>query len=356
MSIMSEAHLLALLSEYFPTQHSSLLMGRGDDAAVVRWRGALSVSTDLFLEDVHFRRRYFHPEEIGHKALAVNISDMAAMGVRPLGFTLGLALPAQTDEDWLRRFFSGMSALASEHRMVLAGGDISQSPSLHICVTIWGEGSNIRKQLHPTHDTNEDDAQRKYSGYLTRGGAMPGDTLFLVGSVGLARMGLEVLEKHGHAAREQWPCACAAHLRPQPQVDAGLIVARSALNVRPPVLMDVSDGLARDLPRLLGCSDHCHCAGASDVLGAQVILPEAFLEKEFITYQRQQGRCPVHEAWVGGEDYALLGACLPKLFPLIRAALPNLRSIGTVTDAGGILLNGEAAPLRDAFDHFSSGV
>ncbi len=353
MSILSEAHLLSLLSEYFPVQHNSLLLGRGDDAAVVRWRGALSVSTDLFLEDVHFRRRYFTADEIGHKALAVNISDMAAMGVRPLGFTLGLAVPPDTDECWLRGFFSGMSALASEHRIVLSGGDISRSSSLHICVTIWGDGSGVRGRLQPTSDVSDDDSQHKYSGYLTRGGAMPGDTLFLVGAVGLARMGLEVLEQYGHDARARWPRACAAHLRPEPQVDAGLIVSRSALNVRPPVLMDVSDGLARDLPRLLGCCVGNPCEDVPSVLGAQVLLPEAFLEGEFIAYQRERGRCPVDEAWAGGEDYALLGACLPKLFPLIRAALPDMRSIGTVTDDGLILLNGEPAPLRDGFDHFS---
>ncbi len=353
MSITSEAHLLNILGEYFPIQHRSLLLGRGDDAAVVRGHHALSISTDLFLEDVHFRRRYFHPGEIGYKALAVNVSDMAAMGARPLGFTLGLALPADTDETWLRAFFSGMSALASEQRMVLAGGDISCSPLIHICLTIWGEGVHGKQHFAPAEDLSQEAQFSQYSGYLTRGGAMPGDTLFLVGAIGLARMGLEVLEKHGHEARKTWPHACTAHLHPIPKVDAGLIVARSALNTRPSVLMDVSDGLAKDVPRLLGRSEHEHAQKAPDVLGAQVILPEALLDKEFIHYQRQQGRCPVHEAWLGGEDYALLGACQPKLFPILHAALPNLRSIGTVTDEDAIYLNGERTTQHKAFDHFT---
>lgn len=140
------------------------------------------MSSDLFLEDVHFRRSYFTPEEIGHKALAVNVSDIAACGGRPLAFTLALGLPDDVDALWLDRFFSGMAALAQEQRLALAGGDLSRSPFLHVSITIWGES---------------------YTGgdFLVRGGSMPGDSLFVVGRPGLARVGLQVLEKEG---RPRW--------------------------------------------------------------------------------------------------------------------------------------------------------
>ena len=138
-SALSEDAILHLLARHFPATHPSLLLGRGDDCAVLRGGQPLCVSTDLFLEDVHFRRSYFTPEDMGHKSLAVNISDVAACGGRPLGFTLGLGLPDYADMDWLDLFFRGMAALAGRHRMALAGGDLSRSDRLHICITVWGE-------------------------------------------------------------------------------------------------------------------------------------------------------------------------------------------------------------------------
>lgn len=101
----SEDSILACLARHFPATHPSLLLGRGDDCAVFRAGTPLCVSSDLFLEDVHFRRSYFTPEEIGHKALAVNVSDIAACGGRPVAFTLALGLPDDVDAAWLDRFF-----------------------------------------------------------------------------------------------------------------------------------------------------------------------------------------------------------------------------------------------------------
>lgn len=326
MGIDSEDAILACIARHFPQDHPSLLLGRGDDCAVLRSGRPLCISTDLFLENVHFRRGYFTPQEVGYKALAVNLSDLASSGARPLGFTLGLALPSALEASWIEGFFEGMGQLAARYRVGLAGGDLSCADSIHISITVWGEsfgGSNS-------------------SVWLSRGGAMPGDSLFLIGNVGLARVGLAVLEAEGNAARERWKCACAAHLHPEIHIDAGLILARAACNAqRSPALMDVSDGLARDIPRLLGKD-----------LGAEILLPEALLHPEVIAYAREHGYSPVREALLGGEEYALLGSCPPDLLPAIHAALPGLQSIGTVTEGGDILCNG--APLPKAgFDHFS---
>ena len=131
----SEDDILKRLSLHFPDTPETLLIGRGDDCAMLRPGGPLCVSNDLFLEDVHFRRSYFTPEDVGYKALAVNISDLAACGARPQAFTLGLGLPDDVDVAWLDAFFAGMADAARPWRMALAGGDLSApiaciSPSL----------------------------------------------------------------------------------------------------------------------------------------------------------------------------------------------------------------------------------
>ncbi len=346
MSFLSEDHILAMIHSHFPATGTSLLMGRGDDCAVLKSEGALCISTDLFMENVHFRRSYFSAKEVGHKALAVNLSDIAAMGVRPLAFTLALGLPPYIDAPWLNDLFAGMSALAAEHNVVLAGGDISRAQSLCLSITVWGEGfGGVFAQ--------------GTGNYLSRGGAMPGDTLFIIGNLGLARVGLEELEKHGLSAKKTWPEACNAHLHPSPQVNAGLILSRSALHSRPPVLMDISDGLARDLPRLLGTKAHSISsegqltAHTTSSLGAQIILPKAFLHAEVIKHAQEHKRNPVHEAWIGGEDYGLLGACTPNLLPILHSVLPTLKSIGTITEDSGIYMNGENVDAIQGFDHFA---
>lgn len=338
----SEDAILACLARHFPNRHKSLLLGRGDDCAVLATSQPLCLSSDLFLENIHFRQSYFAPEEIGYKALAVNVSDIAACGARPLGFSLCLGLPDSIDMDWLECFFSGMADLAKAQRMALAGGDLSRSDSLHISLTIWGES--------PTGD-----------GFLVRGGSMPGDTLFVVGKPGLARVGLAELESNGRSAVEEWPAACHAHLRPVPQVDAGLMLARAGHNARPPALMDLSDGIVTDLPRLLGLSGELGTSGTLGVgnhqegrFGAALILPQAMLHPEVVRHAQIHGQNPVHQALLGGEDYALLGSCAPDMLPSLHAAIPDLLSIGTVTDSPGITCNNENLDLR-GFDHFNQG-
>lgn len=325
---LSEDGILQQLSRHFPATHDSLLIGRGDDCAMLRPGGPFCVSSDLFLEDVHFRRSYFTPEDIGYKALAVNISDLAACGARPRAFTLSLGLPEDMDETALDSLFSGMAEAARPWRMALAGGDLSRCAQLHLSITVWGEAYGA-----------PDDAT-----FLARGGAMPGDSIFLVGQLGLARTGLAALERHGRAALERWPDSCTAHLRPLPQVDAGLMLARAGSNARPPVLMDVSDGLVRDLPRLLGL-------GQNSGLGAALVLPRGQLHPEVCRYAEAHGLDPVEQALLGGEDYALLGACAPDMLPALHAAIPGFMSIGVVTEEG-LTCNNRTLDDMQGFDHF----
>ncbi|MGE4293436.1 MAG: thiamine-phosphate kinase [Desulfovibrio sp.] len=319
----SEEEFLALIDQYFPETPGTLLLGRGDDCCIIPRGSNICLSTDLFLDTVHFRRRYFLPEEIGYKALAVNISDIAGMGAMPKGFTLELMIPEGLPADFWPRFFSGMSELAAEHALPLAGGDLSRSPFLGIGMTIWGEpGASGR--------------------LLTRGHALPGDLLFVVGRLGMARVGLQMLESLGHAAREGWPRAVHAHLRPRPCVPEGL-----ALAGLPAVrgCMDISDGLARDLPRFLAL-----CQGETPP-GADLNFTDSPFDQELLEHALHRQERPAMAAFLGGEDYGLLGACAPSGLCALRAAVPGISIIGTVTEHPGIRLDGET-PTARGFDHF----
>ena len=334
LSPLSEDAILTCLGRHFPLQHASLVLGRGDDCAIFKGNTPMAVSSDLFLEDVHFRTAYFEPDDIGYKALAVNVSDLAACGARPVAFNLCLGLPEWVDMAWLERFFAGMASLATEQGMVLSGGDLSRSGRLHVSITVFGE---------PT----------RHGFFLLRGASMPGDSIFLVGQPGLARVGLDVLERHGRAAMDSWPHACAAHLRPRPQVDAGLMLARAGANARPPALMDVSDGLARDLPRFLGHQGEPGAGRTGRPLGATLLLPQGLLHPEVVRWAREQGKNPVHEALLGGEDYTLLGSCAPDMLPALHTAITGFVSIGSITEDGNITCNNQDMRELQGFDHFA---
>ncbi|WP_319466667.1 thiamine-phosphate kinase [uncultured Pseudodesulfovibrio sp.] len=312
----SEEQFLELIDTYFPRDHKFLALGRGDDCAVFTGGKEMCVSSDLFLEDVHFRRDYFTAEDIGYKALAVNISDIAAMGAHPVAFTMDLMAPADLDDAFWNGFFKSMSMLARQNDMVLAGGDLSRADKLGVSITAFGTAPGSKR-------------------FLTRGNCAPGDILFTVGDLGLARAGLMTLEAVGIKGREAFPAAVLAHLRPKPKVLVGTLL--NAAGVKG--LMDVSDGLARDLPRFLGPE-----------LGADITMPTETLNGNVIAFALGVGADPVEVAMLGGEDYALLGACAPEDSDKTKS-VPGLTIIGTVTDNPGIIVNG--TPFQaEGFDHF----
>ena len=316
--ITSEDDFLALLDSHFPRTGPGVVLPRGDDAAIMACPAQLCVTTDLFVEDVHFRRRYFTPGEVGAKALAVNLSDVAAMGAIPTGFVLGLVCPDDADRDYWSALLAGMAALAARHGVPLLGGDLSKGEKIAVSITVWGASGPSGR-------------------FLTRASGAVGDVLVAVGDLGLARVGLAVLETDGPAAAANWPAAVAAHLSPVPRLEAGL-----ALAAIPGVTscLDVSDGLARDLPRLLppGC-------------GADLFFPPAALHPEVTAHAAGHGRPPEKVAFFGGEDYALLATVTPAALAGLRAALPEATPIGRLTPAPGYTLNG--APINErGFDHF----
>ena len=332
-NIESEDDFLSLIDKAFPQAHPHLVLGRGDDCAEIVGSRQMAVSTDLFVEDVHFRRSYFSPEDIGHKALAVNLSDMASAGAVPLGFSAGLMAPVPFPRESAQGILQGMADLAHEHKLALTGGDLSRGDKLGFCLTIWGKHAPGASAQAP---------------FLRRGPVRPGDILFACTpsgpcGLGLARVGLTLLERHGRVALAQHPVACTAHLRPTPLVRAGCALAR----VPECRLMDISDGLARDLPRML------RAYGMS--CGADLTLHPELLHPELLNFAREEGVDPVHLAFSGGEDYGLLGSCPPERFAELQetlAELVQLVTLGHVTTLPGLMLNGK--PIIDAgFDHFA---
>lgn len=345
----SEDDFLAAIDRHFTNAHPHLCVGRGDDCAVIACPPRLAVSTDLFNEHTHFRIGYFSPGDIGHKALAVNISDLAACGARPLGFSLACTAPADLSRAFCDDMLAAMAALAREYDMVLSGGDLARGDALSLCLTVWGAPAPRPDRAVGMEDTGENGADRENgmaSPFLRRGGCLPDDPLFLIGRPGLARVGLLALESMGAAAARLYPEACRAHLRPVPQVAAGLALAAvSGAGHAHIALMDVSDGLARDLPRLIG-------ADRGSGLGAELVMDPRDQPREVCAYARANGLDPVDMAFTGGEEYALLGSCRPALLDAVRTAVPGLTLLGRVAAHGKVLVNG-APPSAAGFDHFS---
>ena len=312
----SEEHFLELIDRHFPREHDFIALGRGDDCAVLKGGTDYCVSSDLFLEGEHFRRDYFSAADIGYKALAVNISDIAAMGAKPVAFTMDLMAPTDLPDEFWDEFLKSMAGLARQNDMVLAGGDLSRSSRLGVSISVFGAPGS--------------------TGFIRRGNCAFGDILFTVGDIGLARTGLMALEAEGIKAREALPSAVMAHLRPRPKVMIGTLL--NAAGVKS--LMDLSDGLARDLPRLLGPD-----------LGANLTIAPEALNRDVHAWCNTVGLDPVEFAVLGGEDYALLGAVSPFEAGKARS-VPGFMEIGTVTREPGLILNGKPF-VNPGFDHFS---
>jgi thiamine-monophosphate kinase len=308
-----EFSLISCFLEAFP--RARVPLGPGDDCAVLApTRGALCVTTDAVVEGVHFTRAHFSPEDIGHKALAVNLSDLAAMGATPRWFVCALALPRDFPERALRRLARGMGALAREHRIFLVGGNFTSARELSITLTAAGE------LLGPA---------------LTRRGGRPGDLLYVSGTLGEARLGLLQLQ----AGRRRGP-AILRQRRPVPRVALGRLASRFAS-----AGMDLSDGLAQDLG---------HLCAASHV-GAEVELSHLPLTPAVRAALGPEG------ALAGGEDYELLLA-----IPSGRAAAferacaragERVTRIGRLTRERHRVLrdpDGRLIPPPPGFDHFAA--
>jgi thiamine-monophosphate kinase len=310
-----------------------VLVGIGDDAAVLRPdRGSvLVVTTDILIEDVHFRRAWTAPRAIGHKALAVNLSDLAAMGAAPRSAQLSLGLPADLPLSVFDELVEGFLTLAREAGVALSGGNLSRSPGpLIVDTTLLG--SALPRKL------------------LTRSGARPGDELYLTGALGGAAAGLAWLSD-GHARQSADEAVLAAidrYERPEARYRCGLAIARSRAAS---AAIDLSDGLGE------GALQMSEASGVGLELDATAVPVDAAM------YRRagEIGIDPVIAAIEGGEDYELLFAVPRRLRSRFLSGARRCRGlvvtpIGVVTRGSGVTLRrGDTVlPVPRGFRHFSA--
>ena len=298
----------------------------GDDAAVLEPTPGtvLVATTDLLLEDVHFRRRWAEPADIGWKALAVNVSDIAAMGGTPRWALVALACPEPAE---MEAFYEGALALCDAHGVAIVGGDTSSSPGgWMVNVTLLGEA--VAPVLRST--------------------ARPGDLIAVTGTLGRSAAGLAVLERETAprgVAAELLAEMTDAHLRPRPRVtEARCLVEAGGLTA----MMDVSDGLAADLARLL----------AESAAGATIHVDRLPVSAATRAVSAAVGQDVLAWATGGGEDYELLLTCDPRAFERLRAALPGapLTAVGEITSGRGVRwidADGREVAVAAGFEHFS---
>lgn len=313
---------------------SWVVVGPGDDAAVLRpVRGEFEVfTTDAVVDGVHVDRRFVPPDAIGHRALAVNLSDLAAMGAEPRAALLSLALPASSPVALLDGLLDGLLALAAEHRVTLIGGNLTSTPG-PLMVDVTAIGSVRPRRI------------------LTRVGARPGDEIYVTGSLGDAAAGLDVLvEACAGGGDEPWrepSRVCQRYLRPTPRVRAGLLLGRNRV---PTSCMDLSDGLADGVRQM---------AQASDV-GMTIDLDALPIADDVRQWYGRRQRDPVAAVLAGGDDYELLFTVRPgaaRRLRGVRQALGDLpiTRIGVVTRAREILVRSPSGTttLGHGFEHFS---
>jgi thiamine-monophosphate kinase len=323
MTTMGEFDLIA---RYFtrPAQRSPL--GVGDDCALLAPAAGmqLAVSSDMLVEGRHFLSTV-DPARLGHKALAVNLSDLAACGARPLAFTLALALPA-ADHDWLAGFARGLFALADAHGCELVGGDTTRGP-LNLCITVFGE--------------------IPAGGALLRSGARVGDDLWVSGTLGDARLALEVFRGTLSLPGSLFEQTRARMEQPTPRVALGQALRGIATSA-----IDLSDGLVGDLGHVLRAS----AVGAR--LDADAAVRLLALDAEAAGLGLETRRAAV---LAGGDDYELAFTAPPATRSAVeqaaRASATPVTRIGVVeAEAGLRLVDAQGLPVTqsfDSFDHFA---
>jgi thiamine-monophosphate kinase len=332
----SELDFLRRLRRRAARTAPGLTLGVGDDAAILNFaaNAALVVSSDLMAEDVHFRRRYFPPDALGHKILAVNLSDMAAMGAAPRFCLLSLALPNDCADAFADAFFDGFFALADRHAVALVGGDTSRSAGgVFLDATVIGE-------------TFGNEARRRST-------ARPGDAIYVSGRLGAAAAGFRLLEaladdEIARLAPAEAECV-TRHLRPEPRVALGRRLARAGAVS---AMMDVSDGLSLDLTRL------CEASG----VGARIFAEWTPVSDGAHAVAARFNLRAQDLALNGGEDYELLFTVPPPMQIEVDRLVAeedfvSVTRIGVVTEASAgltLVRDGEDVPLAPrGFDHFS---
>jgi len=300
---LRERELVSSIRKEFSGRRRGLILGIGDDAAVVTGTGKpCLLTTDLLIENVHFIASLHPPYYLGRKSLNVNLSDIAAMGGKPRFAMLGLALRKGIEKPWVQGFFRGLREAAEEAGVALIGGDVSAGQRIVISFTILGEAGR----------------------FIRRSGARPGDSIFVSGFLGDAAAGLNLLRRgYRLGKKEQADPLLRAFLDPIPQLALGQALARLDGAIS---MIDTSDGLSTDLTHL------CEESGT----GAEIELQKLPLSPAIRAFEDRPERLALH----GGEDYQLLFTVSPEKVAGLAALKRRfvLHEIGRMTRGKGIVV------------------
>jgi thiamine-monophosphate kinase len=290
---------------YWPSSlHSQLCIGPGDDAGVLRISPGrvLVATTDAMVEGIHFERKWFSWEHLGEKILAVNLSDLAAMGdVKPVAALVTAAFPGDTPVDTVEKFYKGLKICAQRWKIGLLGGDtVGSKKGWFLSVMAFGEA--------------------KPQNLIKRSGARPGDYIMTTGPLGLAGAGLEVLQMG--KSKLPWTIPLVrAFSQPQPRFAAGGMLGRHHLATS---LMDCSDGLEASVLILTEASG----------VGAEVDLESLPVPVPLARWAKSRGRHPWDYALLGGEDYELIFTIRPASWGHVKHRIPEALRIGRILARG----------------------
>jgi thiamine-monophosphate kinase len=336
LSQLGEFGLISRFQSRLKYRSPEVIKGIGDDCAVLSLNNGnyQVLTTDALVETVHFNLKTHTPEQLGWKTLAVNISDIAAMGGQSKFAVLSLGIPKSFPVDFLDRFYKGLNQASVKYKVALVGGDTVTSPK-HLFINLALLGETRKKRV------------------FVRSGARPGDKIFVTGTLGDSALGLKILE----SPRKKWKGPetlrkklVQRHLKPEPRVEVANRLAKSKLKVTS--MIDISDGLTQDLGHILKAGK----------VGAELSEAELPISKPLAKYSLINGLSALELVLGGGEDYELLFTLAPE--DVISLGIESITKvdqpvtqIGVITARKGIRLISKAGRSRTlqrtmGFNHF----
>ena len=330
---IGESGLIQRIAKNYQSSHPSVISGIGEDAAAlnVSEQKILLTTCDLLLEDIHFNLSLTDSYHLGRKSLAVNLSDIAAMGGTPRFFLVSLAIPSHISVEFIDDLYRGIMEMAGEFNTQLVGGDTNASPDkLMIDITLLGE-------VDPDH-------------LLKRSGTQVGDSIFVTGTLGDSALGFFALERDNNLNEPlSINTLTLRHISPYPRIKEGKVIAENHLAS---AMIDISDGLLADLNQILTLNK----------LGATVWTSQIPLSNDFKQFQIKQEHNKLDFALKGGEDYELLFTSSKTkekdIYGLSQKIKVPITKIGEINSSGKLVAldqNQKLYHIDDTgYDHFAS--
>lgn len=324
---LGEINLIKHLQNTISYSHPSIIVGIGDDAAIIKnsFDKYLVATTDALVEDIHFNLKTFTPYQIGWKAAASNLSDIAAMGANPKHLLISMGLPEDLTLSFWNEIYRGIKKLSSNYGVCIIGGNIVKSPKLFISITLLGEVAK--------------------DSYITRRGAKIGEKLVVTGYLGNSQAGLNILEHKIHLNKEAKKFLVNKHLLPQPKIKEGLIISKNKLAS---CMIDISDGLSGELYKLK----------EENKVGFRIFEEKLPCSPALKLFCENSNTNFVEIALSGGEDYELLFTCEENKLKILQEAGVNFFVIGEVTSEKEIKIinkEGKAKIIeKSGYEHFKN--